>query len=627
MMYCDLPKCKTLLRPPQFFFSMVLFFFSLGVFSQGSDKQALERVRDFIVNTRFDAATSLCDSLIQYSADSTTKGKAYNSLGVIHQELEQYPEAIDYYTAAIDHYPVSKRDTLAAGPYYNLGRLYKDIGQADESAANLYKAVALFDSTDNKVNLARVYNLLGILHRDEDDYDRSIKYHQRALSIREELLDTAKIAGSINNIGSVYLEMEYLDMAIEHFQQAMALKNGLGAKDQQLIASTLFNLGKAFRLVRAFDLASENLRKSLSIRKEIGERRDAAYCYNELGKLQIELGNYVHAHTYLDSALAIGGRVNDRNMLYENYAFRAEVYEAQGSWREASIWTTKLLVLHKQIVSAEKQKMIENLDAYHRVGELRTSFEKLAQENELGRLKIESEKSRAEFWLYVTVGSLLVIFLLSLLLYERNKAYEDKKRYTARIEKLSNETHHRVKNNLQKLLGLIEIQIRGRTDASSKEAFKETRNRIAAMLLIHQSLSGKISEDHVGISMPTYLQSLTQNLLLVYGLSDSVDVVEDLKPLDLDDAKALTVGLIVNEMICNALKYGMGAEHPVLTIKTKTERGQATITITDNGAGFDPKTIVRGTGTNLIDSLLKEIDATWELDVSSGVSYIFRFRH
>ncbi|MBK6832692.1 MAG: sensor histidine kinase [Flavobacteriales bacterium] len=120
-------------------------------------------------------------------------------------------------------------------------------------------------------------------------------------------------------------------------------------------------------------------------------------------------------------------------------------------------------------------------------------------------------------------------------------------------ELLLREIHHRVKNNLQTVSSLLSIQGRGITDETAKQAVNDSRLRVKSMALIHQDLYRE--GDLTGVQMEDYVAKLANGLVTSYSMSDRVQLDLRVHPINLDVDTAVPLGLILNELITNALKY------------------------------------------------------------------------
>ena len=157
-------------------------------------------------------------------------------------------------------------------------------------------------------------------------------------------------------------------------------------------------------------------------------------------------------------------------------------------------------------------------------------------------------------------------------------------------EVLLREIHHRVKNNLQVISGMLELQTALVEDPSAKTALQEGRNRVMSMALIHQKLYQ--SEDIAQVRMDSYVQSLVADLFSAFGIDEKrISMRIEAEPVRLNLDTAIPFGLLVSELVTNAIKYAFPADREVENGEvavsfSEREDGLYLLTISDNGIGL-----------------------------------------
>ena len=198
-------------------------------------------------------------------------------------------------------------------------------------------------------------------------------------------------------------------------------------------------------------------------------------------------------------------------------------------------------------------------------------------------------------------------------------------------ETLLREVHHRVKNNLQTVSSLLSLQSRSVEDASMKSLLKSSQNRVISMAMVHEMLY--MREDLSRIEYKTYVEELSEYLVRsVKGAENKVKLNIDIPDIKLGIDTAIPLGLLINEALTNALKYGIQEDKEgEINIALKKEADEDYIlNIGDNGVGFsaqvDHKT-TRSLGLKLIHNLARQLKGTITRDESKkGTNYIVKFR-
>lgn len=196
-------------------------------------------------------------------------------------------------------------------------------------------------------------------------------------------------------------------------------------------------------------------------------------------------------------------------------------------------------------------------------------------------------------------------------------------------EALLQEVHHRVKNNLQVISSLLDLQSQAIEEQTTLEVFRESQNRVKSMALVHEKLYQ--SKDFAQINFSEYIESLTNYLFNAYTLTTgNIELELSIDHVTLSIDTAIPCGLIINELVSNALKYAFPNHRSgILKIALHVEDNQElTLIVQDNGVGFPDNWDVnsaKSLGIQLVKLLTKQLKGTMELDKNGGSKFIIRF--
>ncbi|MEW4923211.1 histidine kinase dimerization/phosphoacceptor domain -containing protein [Algibacter sp. 2305UL17-15] len=194
-------------------------------------------------------------------------------------------------------------------------------------------------------------------------------------------------------------------------------------------------------------------------------------------------------------------------------------------------------------------------------------------------------------------------------------------------ELMVKEIHHRVKNNFQIVSSLLELQTKGIEDEKALKLAKESKNRVKSMALIHQRL---YQNDDLLIEFNTYVKSLVRDISSMYGKDKNPKVTITIPDCKFDIDTAIPLGLIVNELITNAYKYGFGLKEQTLDISVKkTTNGNHILKIKDNGVGLPTDfnfEKAKSLGLRLVRRLSKQLHGTTTYTYNNGALFSVEFK-
>ncbi len=286
-------------------------------------------------------------------------------------------------------------------------------------------------------------------------------------------------------------------------------------------------------------------------------------------------------------AITITTETEKRKALFrENELKETAIVEQQKNY----VLLARQNVLMDSIVESEKAYSTllqsENDFKTAKLDKEKELMQSLTRENILQAKQVKKERQNKTVWA-IGAGLLLLsgISILALYRRQRKKSLIIQKQSTD-LEVLMKEIHHRVKNNLQVISSLLDLQSMSITDSQASEAVKEGKNRVQSMALIHQNL---YSEGNIkGIRTKEYISNLLQSLCDSYNITnDKVKVHTQIDDLNLDVDTMIPLGLVLNELVSNSLKYafkdGRQGELNIL-LEEKTEH--LLLRVSDNGAGY-----------------------------------------
>ncbi|NND34325.1 MAG: hypothetical protein HKN76_17205, partial [Saprospiraceae bacterium] len=392
--------------------------------------------------------------------------------------------------------------------------------------------------------------------------------------------------------------------------RSMALQSGIPA-----IEGMAYNdLAAFFMEYEMYDSAAIYYQKALDLVKPEDERQ-VMVIKNGLGQVYLHTGQYQKCIDLLSEAMTVVKKTGDTFFLTELPEYIGQSYAALGQYDSAYKYMELNWRFSDSLFTVNQDKALE---------EMKTKYES-DQKDALIALR-ESERK------YI-FAILIAVSVLAFMIYRR---YISKKRTTEILNQrnkekdfLLREIHHRVKNNLQILSSLLNLQQEYIKDESALNALIEGRNRVQSMALIHQQLYS--DTNIVAVDMRQYIGELCEHLSDSFTtLEKSVTIKSDILPDLFDVETAIPLGLIVNELITNSIKYAFSDRNQG-TIKVKLwkgDTGKLCLSVSDDGKGLshpDQATTHHSFGTDLIKMLSNKLKGNIELDTANGYTTIITF--
>jgi len=320
-------------------------------------------------------------------------------------------------------------------------------------------------------------------------------------------------------------------------------------------------------------------------------------------------------------------------MLFSNAIGKTQYYETASKidrmdhkYKDAIDNLMLMLTFYDSTSNIEQRKKFEELTVQYETEKKDKDIQLLKQESELQQAKLD----QSQFMRNITIaGAALLLFIAGLLYYLYVTKQKSNKQLTHLLDEkewLLKEIHHRVKNNLQTVLSLLESQSRQLTNEAF-DALQESQNRVFAMSLIHKKLYQSL--DVSSINMEDYLRDLIQHLRDSFGSSGNILFSLEFDQIELDVSQAVPVGLIVNEAITNSIKYAFPKKQPgnEITISLKkVSTNKVVLFITDNGVGItNAKESTQSLGLKLMRGLTEDIEGTFSIESNHGVAIMIEF--
>lgn len=502
-------------------------------------------------------------------------------------------------------------------------------GNYPEAIAIGLEAIKLYDSLRLWQNLVWAKNLVADFYKEMGGEKGTAEYQRLGLSLSREAQQLAErendipgVITSLNEQGIILRDMsqstgrnDLMDSAFVLYKKGIEIIQTSGKADDQL-GKFYNNISQVYNeYFKDYEQALEYQMKAVAFNRTRNNNFSLTHNYNTIAEIYLNMGNYPEAKKNALQMLSISKSLNVPFRLINGYQVLSNVNRKMGLYDSALYYYQARTVLSDSL---------NNLERSSQIAEMQTRFETTEKEEKIGFLNNLNKTKSQRLWMMGGAAGLLLL-LLSVVWIQKRRSQQQQEQIKKQSEKLQwmmKELHHRVKNNLQIVSSLLNLQRYRMKDEESTAAIRESQLRVQAMSLMHQRLYQV--EDVTMVNFKLYLTDLAETLMQAYGYNaDNFDLRIEVEKEMLDVDTVMPMGLLVNEVITNSFKYAWEkVERPLLTISLKEGESQLQLDIADNGPGITDAGMGQGGfGKKLIQALTKQLKAACVINSGKGTRY------
>jgi len=534
----------------------------------------------------------------------------------------------------------SEKDEIAAKLYGDLGLRYMEDNNVVQGLKNEITAYKIAEQlTNNYAIKADVLLKMSDMYTFEGFFDSAYSYTQSALSLAKQVGDTDKIEDAYANMALILpnlkKEKEVLPVLNELEQYPI---NNIHTKIwiQTSYANTYMNL-------LDYAKASPHMDKMLALYKSSDSTvQNTSTMYFTALRYYSGTHQYAIAHKFLQERQLFLEKMNDTFGIADNELFWFEIDSSQGNYISAIRHLEKNASLMKLLADVQKAQQFNELQVQYYTEKKDGKIQMLTTRNKLQTIQIQKEQTVRNSVIVCSAFLLLLLALgynryrlrqrtnvkLQRQQAEINAQNELQKKLLNEKEWLLKEIHHRVKNNLQIVISLLNTQSAYLDNEDAVAAIRISQNRMHAMSLIHQKLYQ--SDNMANIDMFWYVHELANHMMESFDVRNRIEFLIDVDKIYLNIVQAVPLGLILNEAISNSIKYAFPQKDKgIITVSLKKDdESMCTLNISDNGIGlpdgFDPEA-TNSLGMSLMIGLSNQIDGDFKILNNHGVTININF--
>jgi len=552
------------------------------------------------------------EEIALHTNNAIIKYQSLSARGIAHDYQYSFDSAIFYYEAAkkqANDFGYEKGEAIAT---FNIGVVYYYSGEMEKAIDNYLEAEKVYLKLNDRRNLSVLYNNLGIIYRRTKKYKLALDSYLKSLAIKREREDITGIMSTLTNLSTVHQYLGDFEVAREASEEVISIAKQIGNEGAYLLE--LVNLGKIY-------LAIEEPEKALAAYVEVGTLldEDSPYSFKtevfqQLSSFYVQRKEVAKAKKYLN---LVDKLLTDEQMEIgmSHYLNSANYYRLIGQEGKALDALQRAFDIRENLFDNEVLEKTTELEQLYEKEKREVEIARLNVENDLKSLSIEknNQERNGLITLSILVIGLAVLFFV---------LFKQKKRSLFERETLLKEIHHRVKNNLQIISSLLNLQAGSLDDETAIEAVKEGQFRVRSMALIHEKLYKET--DLRGVEVVDYLETLLSELFTAFGVDEEKIRYEvNTNNIKMDIDTVIPLGLIMTELITNCLKYAFQkTTEGLLQILMKEVDGRLIVTIKDNGAGMNEQDLESSNsfGWKMIKSLSRKLKAEIAVTNDNGTT-------
>jgi len=538
-----------------------------------------------------------------------------NLQGKFAQALKLNKESLEIAKSIDDQIYIGK--SLA-----NIGASYSYIGNFTESIKYYQQAADVFQKEGKKEYVPQLYVNIGTAFEHANLFNKSYAYKQKALALARPMGDSLQLADFLTNLGLCLFNLKKYKQSIPYFDEGLAIAKAI--KSDIFIIQAYSGLCSSYRHLNQMEKAEAFGKKGLALARKSNNVFMEMSCLRALTFIAEDQNKPGESAKYTMQALKIAEENDMKDHLVELYEDYAADKARQKDYKSAYDYLLKYVILNDSIQGTDVQNQLHELD---------TKYQTVQKENQI--ISLEKDKEAKNTMIYSLLAGLLVSLIIAALVYRniniRKKIAENEVKQlqqekqlvaTNSILKGQEEERTRVARDLHDGLGGLLSGIKLTLNSVKGNVILPESSALAFTKAISQ-LDGAINE------MRRVAHSMMPETLVRFGLvdalSDFCDGISDSKQLNvtiqafgfserLDSSVEIILYRIVQELLNNVIKYAEATEAQVQLSRIGKE---VSVTVEDNGKGFDPEILKLKKGAGLQNVQARVDYLNGKLDIRS----------
>ncbi|MDW3209349.1 MAG: histidine kinase dimerization/phosphoacceptor domain -containing protein [Reichenbachiella sp.] len=558
------------------------------------------------------------------------KVQLHTHLGQLHRLIGAHDSSLMHFQYALDYYQSQNNKKAEADLIIEIGETYRNNDVPDRAMDYFLQGIKIYEERNHFDGITTTYNKMADLVMRQNDYPKAKMYSEKVDEIlRHSPYPPAKAHWYMNK-GRIFNSERQFDSAIYYHQLAIDLFDSVQMYHDK--GRALHNRANSLRELHRYDEAMALCLEALDIPDLRNNIKSQIFTILLISNIYQDTNQLDKSIEYCLQGLALATKHNFMDRKRVALLYLSQTYERARSFDSAYYYHKRYANMIESIFDKEKYEQVNRLNTLYETEKKEQTIAIQQANLEAREATIALQQSRQNQLFYGIGFSILIGAILLFAYVQKTRTNQLLSQQKLEIEKqnserevLLKEIHHRVKNNLQVISSLLSMQSRKMKDSDAKVAVKEGQSRIKSMSLIHQKLysEGNLSR----INMKEYIADLSGFLFKSYKTDAQIEQLVEADEISLDVDTAVPLGLIINELISNALKYAFAPEEQGhVSIRLKKHDNAYQLQVADSGNGlpkdFDKK---QSMGMRLVHILVDQLDADLQIDQTNGLLFTIIF--
>lgn len=576
----------------------------------------------------------LADSLLHESEKinyifGLASGSKFKGIGLYYSG--QPSSAFNYYKRSLSLF-TQINDTLEiAKAKLNIATYYNAVADYDQSVQFSLQALEGFKLMNDLNGVGRVLNIIGQSYYFQGDYEKAKDYFKQYLANSTTVGDSVEISSSLSNTGAAFQELKQTDSAIYYLEKSVALKERLNFLGN--IGTTYYNIGELNSELGDYRKAQLYFDKALEFYTNVNDTAKIAKVYQAQAVMAYESGSTNSSIQLAKKAKSMAEAIMANEVLKNSLDLLSVLYAETGAYQNAYKNLRDFRVLNDSLLNSENIQSINNLREEFQAKEREQQIE--LQQSALNGQAVRLQRNQ------IFIIALVVVLLLGITLFiivrgqMKRKQLLIKKEAEIKVreaeinavinsqEKERNRFARDLHDGFGQLISVLKLNLSQLNEYSAKdlekrqEVFKNGESVINEMYTELRNICFDLMpQTLVKKGLSAALRELGDRINKSTEVACEVLIFDNNKRLT--EIEAVSLFRISQEWVNNILKY---ASAESITIQLTREGKELTLTIEDNGVGFDPKLFFdgKGNGWKNIQTRLNLIEGEFDLDSRAGI--------